>query len=321
MHMGASDRCTHLCRQPRGCDGLGTLKVHGDGGLDGAGVEWLAEQCGEHPDDAGVGEENVVGGTEGAARFEGAEFGAELADADDFGDCGGEGGGCDEVFEGALGVFDDEADGGGGGGAERVGECSGGVLVGGFFGGGARNAVEEEEEEEDSQREENCWGGRKGGKTNTCDGFSLLTSEINFLVVMFNQIVSAESPGSSAFASRFGFAPVFSWPATNFRSAREAFRTWSSQLDGRSKIKKTKIINWTEREIPALCPIGRASSKEPVRPPCQARRQLQTPLFLFLRSWAVDVQFWWRLSLAGRRHCAKNGGEKFVAWRAGSASG
>lgn len=72
-----------------------------------------------------------MGGAEGAAGFEGAEFSAELADADDFGDCGGEGSGCDEVFEGALGVFDDEADCGAGSGAERVGERSGGVLVGG----------------------------------------------------------------------------------------------------------------------------------------------------------------------------------------------
>lgn len=150
-----------------------------------------------------------MGGAEGAAGFEGAEFGAELADADDFGDCGGEGGGCDEVLEGALGVFDDEADCGAGGGAERVGERSGGVLVG-------DNALKRRVARQ------------LGEKTNTCDGFSLLASEMNFLVVRFNQIVSAESPGSSASASKFGFAPVFSWPATNFRSAREAFRTWSS---------------------------------------------------------------------------------------------
>lgn len=67
---------------------------------------------------------------------------------------------------------------------------------------------------------ERQWG------TNIREGFSLLTSEMNFLVVRFNQIVSAESPGSSASVSRFGFAPDCSWPvATNFRSAREAFRT------------------------------------------------------------------------------------------------
>lgn len=153
MHIGASDRCTGLCCQPRGCYGLGALEVHGDGGLDGACVEGLAEQCGEHPDDAGVGEEDVVGGAEGAAGFEGAEFGAEFADADDFGDCGGEGGGYDEVFEGALGVFDDETDGGVGGGAERVGESSGGVLVGGGWGGGD-NALEEE----GSSQGEEGWG-------------------------------------------------------------------------------------------------------------------------------------------------------------------
>lgn len=64
------------------------------------------------------------------------------------------------------------------------------------------------------------------GGTNIREGFSLLTSEMNFLVVRFNQIVSAESPGSSASASRFGFAPDSSWlAATYFSSAREAFRT------------------------------------------------------------------------------------------------
>lgn len=90
-----------------------------------------------------------MGGAEGAAGFEGAEFGAEFADADDFGDCGGERGGYDEVFEGALGVFDDETDGGAGGGAERVGESS----SGGVSGGGRDNALEEE----GSQGEEG-WG-------------------------------------------------------------------------------------------------------------------------------------------------------------------
>lgn len=66
------------------------------------------------------------------------------------------------------------------------------------------------------------------GATDIFEGFSLLASEMNFLVVRFNQIVSTESPGSSASVRRFGFAPVFSWPATNFSSAREAFKTWSS---------------------------------------------------------------------------------------------
>lgn len=63
-----------------------------------------------------------MGVAEEAERLEGLELGAQLADSDDAGDGGGEAGGGDEVFEVALGVLDDEADGGGGYIVNGVGE-------------------------------------------------------------------------------------------------------------------------------------------------------------------------------------------------------
>lgn len=48
-----------------------------------------------------------MGVAEEAAGLKSLEFGAEFGDADHFCDGGGEGGGFNEVFEGALGVFDD----------------------------------------------------------------------------------------------------------------------------------------------------------------------------------------------------------------------
>lgn len=68
--------------------------------------EGLSENRGEHADDAVIGEEEIVGVAEETERFEGLELGAQFADSDDAGDGGGETGGVDEVFEGALGVFD-----------------------------------------------------------------------------------------------------------------------------------------------------------------------------------------------------------------------
>lgn len=66
----------------------------------------LSEDRGEHADNVVVGEEEVVGVTEETERFERLELGAQLADSDDAGDGGGETGGDDEIFEGALGVLD-----------------------------------------------------------------------------------------------------------------------------------------------------------------------------------------------------------------------
>lgn len=65
----------------------------------------------------------------------------------------------------------------------------------------------------------------KRRKTNIREGFNFLTSVMSFLVVRFSQIASAASLGSSSSCSRFGFEFSSFWFATNFSSAREAFRT------------------------------------------------------------------------------------------------
>lgn len=104
---------------------------YGDGTFGGRFVEGFSEQFGQERDDSIIGEEDVVLGKEFALGFVLLVFLLEFVDADDFGDAlgefGGEGGGRNDIFVGALGVGDDETDGRGGRGIEGVGD--------GYFGG------------------------------------------------------------------------------------------------------------------------------------------------------------------------------------------
>ena len=98
----------------------------GDGSLGGGFVEGFSEQFGQECDDAVVSEENVVLGEEFALGFVLLVFLLEFVNAHDFGDAlgefGGEGGRCNDIFVGALGVGDDETDGRGGRGVEGMGD-------------------------------------------------------------------------------------------------------------------------------------------------------------------------------------------------------
>ena len=118
--------------------------------------EVLAEEAGEEVDDGAVGEEEVVGITEAAARLVGAVVGGEGGEGDGVGEGEGEGAGAVEgggggekgggtAIGGAVAVVEDEADGGGGRFVEGVGE---GDAVG-FDAGRGRDALEGDDDVED----------------------------------------------------------------------------------------------------------------------------------------------------------------------------
>uniref|UniRef100_A0A8R7K3M2 Uncharacterized protein n=1 Tax=Triticum urartu TaxID=4572 RepID=A0A8R7K3M2_TRIUA len=127
----------------------GAGEVDGDGGLLG-GVEGLAEEAGQHGEQGAVGEEEVVGGGEAAARLVGAVVGAQGGEGDDLRDGqlegpggvedGGGGGGA-----GAGAVVGDDADGGGRVGDDGVREREQ-VRLGGGLG---RDAAERELEHDE----------------------------------------------------------------------------------------------------------------------------------------------------------------------------